>query len=181
MIKYIRKFNDLEIPTFLINIKGEIGFRKLYRGMISSDKINESDIDHNFLCINLKKSNLICLDIEGHPNSVESFYEFLSAHDIDSDSLLMEKTMNNGLHVYFKNNYDMWKESTFNEYNNIHFDLLTKRAFTAPSTFNGKTYEWITDFWSLKSRNIPDTPAWLFSLLEPDKKYFIPKRLSPFL
>ncbi len=132
----------------------------------------------SLLVINLAKSNLICLDIEGHPNSVSDFYRFLEKNRIDIASLSVERSMNNGLHIYFRN-VPYIKNTHWNNIGNIHYDLIEKRAFTCPSSFENKSYEWIYNpFENMKSReDIQNTPKWINRMASESTKYFTPKDL----
>lgn len=173
MKEYIKKFKNLGISVYVIDVKAEKGSRKFHGGR--KRNIEDLNLDeYNFLGIDLKDSGLLCLDIEGHLNSVNNFRKFLKDNFIDEENLLLEKTMNNGLHVYFRNIHDIQNESLWNIYNGIHFDILTRRAFTTPSSFKGKKYEWIGDnFNNLKKiDDIPSTPNWILDLSKNQKKYY---------
>jgi hypothetical protein len=184
MKNYIKKLWDFNIFTQVIKVEGEIKNRKIFRGCKSITEEIIQDLDNfdldkfNFLAIDLRKSGLICLDIEGHPDSVNDFYSFLEKNNVKKDDLLIEKTINNGLHIYFRNNYNLYKESHWNNLGNIHFDLLTRRSFTTPSFFKNKKYEWIGDnFNKIKSKNdISNTPIFVLDLLKIETKYYKQKK-----
>ena len=56
----------------------------------------------------------------------------------------MEKSLNGGLHAYFRTGDLIIEDKHFNILNGIHFDILSNfRAFTSPSAFDDKRYEWI--------------------------------------
>ena len=148
----------------------------MYGDPVEITEINVNSVNfsrYDFLAIDLKKSGLICLDVEGHPNSVENFYKLLERKRIDRPLLFIERSMNNGLHIYFRNDLNIIK-SHWNKLGNIHYDILTKRAFTSPSSFNNKVYEWIhNDFNNIKSKDdIPKIPTFMIEFLENKEKYF---------
>jgi hypothetical protein len=175
---YIEKLWNLEIFTSLAKFDWEEGYKKRYSNLteVTNDNLNSIDFGiYDFLVINLMRSNLICLDIEGHPNSVNEFYQFLEKERIDIKSLSVERTMNNGLHIYFRNTPYI-KSEHWNGFGNIHYDILNKRAFTSPSAFGGKSYECMyNSFESIKKRDdIPTTPLWISYMLSQSTKYFTP-------
>lgn len=175
---YIEKLWDLEIFTSLIKFQREDGYKKRYKDPtdITEDTIGSLDFGiYDFLVINLMKSNLVCLDIEDHPNSVADFYQFLKKERIDIRSLSIERSMNNGIHIYFRN-IPYLRIEHWNGFGNIHYDILNKRAFSSPSSFNGKYYEWMYNpFEDIKKRDdIQTTPRWVSYMLSKSTKYFTP-------
>jgi len=175
---YLEKLWDLDIFTSLIKFNGEIGYKKRYSNPIdiTNENIKSVDFDtYDFLVINLFRSDLICLDIENHPNSLTDFYRFLDKEGVDIKSLSVEKSMNNGLHIYFRNTSHVPIEH-WNGFGNIHYDIINKRAFTSPSSFGGKYYEWMyNSFEIIKNRDdIPTTPIWISYMLSKSTKYFTP-------
>ena len=175
---YIEKLWGLEIFTSLVKFQREDGYKKRYKDPIeiTDENIESVDFDnYDFLVIDLAKSNLICLDIEGHSNSVTDFYQFLEKERIDIRSLSVEKTMNNGLHLYFRNTSYTPIEH-WNGFGDIHYDILNKRSFTSPSSFDGKYYEWMYNpFKNMKTRNgIQTIPRWISYMLSKSTKYFTP-------
>jgi hypothetical protein len=175
---YIEKLWNLEIFTSLIKFDYEEGYKKRYSNPTEITKGNINFIDfgiYDFLAIDLMKSDLICLDIEGHPNSLNDFCQFLKSERVNLESLSVEKSMNNGFHIYFRNTPYI-KLQSWNGMGNIHYDILGKRAFTSPSIFRGKSYEWIYNpFEKMKKRDdIPNTPLWISYMLSKSNKYFIP-------
>jgi len=176
--EYLEKLWNLEIFTSLIKFDREDGYKKRYSNPIEITDGNIESVDlgnYDFLVINLLKSNLICLDIEGHTNSVTDFYEFLEKNRIDITSLSVEKSMNNGLHIYFRNTPYL-KPTHWNGLGNIHYDILDKRSFTSPSLFNGKCYEWLYNpLENMKKRyDIQTTPRWISYMMAESIKYFTP-------
>ena len=176
---YMEKLWGLKISTSLIKFDKEVGYKKWYSNPIevTNGIIEFIDFkDYDFLVINLDKSGLVCLDIEGHADSVSDFYEFLDKNRIAISSLCVEKSMNDGLHIYFRNDRHI-PNTSWNEMGNIHYDILTKRAFTSPSAFNEKYYEWIHNpFADMKTTDdIPVVPRFMIQLLENKEKYFTPK------
>ena len=176
---YIEKLWSLEIFTSLVKFQREDGYKKRYKDPIEITDENIESVDfsnYDFLVIDLMKSDLICLDIEGHTNSVNDFYEFLDKERIDIRSLSIERSMNNGLHIYFRN-IPYLKPEPWNGFGNIHYDILNKRAFTSPSVFKGKSYEWVYNpLENIETRDdIQTTPRWISYMLSKSTKYFTPK------
>lgn len=130
---------------------GQIGSKKLIRRYdVSNLENNTADIlsgGPNFIAILIRDTDLMCLDIDPvTPYSVTNFYSLLKNKGINPDSLLMEKSLNGGLHIYFRLCGRKIRNTHFLEYNGIHFDILTNlRVFTSPSSFGNKKYEWINE------------------------------------
>jgi hypothetical protein len=145
-----RKWRSIGIDSMALKVEGEHRSKKLFKKTLRlTDKILDSheniDGEYNFLGIILRGSGLICLDVEANtPESVPSFYKLLKDKEIDPESLLMEKSLNGGIHVYFRLGNLEIKTQHFKEFSGINFDILTSlRAFTSPSSFKHKRYEWI--------------------------------------
>jgi hypothetical protein len=149
IIEYAKRWKAIGINTFSLKIEKEHGSKKLYRKAIkiSDEMLVSPDMlhdDFNFLGIFLKNSGIFCLDVESIHNSVDNFYSLLVERGIDPNSFLMEKSLNGGLHAYFRTGDLIIEDKHFNILNGIHFDILSNfRAFTSPSTFDDKRYEWI--------------------------------------
>jgi hypothetical protein len=171
ILEYSKKWSSLGIETFSIRVEAEHGSKKLFRGMIkiTDEVIKSPDLlpnDFNFLGILIKNSGIFCLDIEWINGSVDKFYSLLDERGIDPDSLLIENSMNKGLHLYFRTEGLIIKNEHFKELNGIHFDVLSNfRAFTSPSMFNGKQYEWIGNNFNLIT-DIDKIPAFPESLAD---------------
>ena len=145
-----RKWRSIGIDSMALKVEAEHRSKKLFKKTIRlTDQILDSHEDlndeYNFLGIILQGSGLMCLDIEANtPESVPTFYKLLKDKEIDIESLLMEKSLNGGIHVYFRLGDLEIKTEHFKEVSGINFDILTNmRAFTSPSSFKHKMYEWI--------------------------------------
>ena len=145
-----RKWRSIGVESMALKVEAEHRSKKLFKKTIRlTDQILDSHEDlndeYNFLGIILQGSGLICLDVEANtPESVPSFYKLLKDKEIDPESLLMEKSLNGGIHVYFRLGDLEIKTEHFKGISGINFDILTSlRAFTSPSSFNHKRYEWI--------------------------------------
>lgn len=175
---YIEKLLSLGIVPSVLKFKKEDGYKKLYKDpiKIKANNLHSTNFDnYDFLAIELEESGLICLDIEDHYRSVEEFWNFLMEKRINTPLLFIEKSLNDGLHVYFRTGGGIPK-SHWNKLGNIHYDILTKRAFTSPSSFGNKSYEWVyNDFNSLESiDDIPKIPPSMAEFLENKEKYYEP-------
>lgn len=174
ILEYSEKWKSLGIETFSIKIEAEHRSKKLFRKMIkiTDETIKSHDSipnDFNTLGIILGDSGIFCLDIENIDGSVDNFYSILKKRGIEKESLLIEKSMNSGLHIYFKCGELAIKNKHFKQLEGVHFDVLTKtRAFTAPSLFNSKRYEWLGDkFNNINTFNdIPSFPLLLSDFLD---------------
>jgi len=67
---------------------------------------------------------------------------FLEEKSINLSDFLVEKTLNNGLHIYFRHNKVRRRENIFAmELKRIRFDVLCRgKAFTFPSYLGKKKY-----------------------------------------
>jgi hypothetical protein len=158
----------------VLKVCGQLGSKKLIKkslrltGEITTEKYEISE-DFNFIGILMKDSDLMCLDIDPvTPSSIPNFYLLLNDLGINPNSLLIERSINDGLHVYFRLNGRKVEHVHFMEYKGIHFDVLTKfRVFTSPSEFGGKRYEWvgggINTINSLEE--IPEVPDFVFEMI----------------
>ena len=176
IIEYAKRWKSIGIDSFSLKVEREHGSKKLYRKSIkiSDEMISSPDIlseDFNFLGIFLKDSGIFCLDIESIDNSVNNFYKLLSERGLDPNSFLMEKSLNGGLHAYFRSGGLIIENKHFKFLHGIHFDVLsTTRAFTSPSVFNDKRYEWIGICFDeiTKLEQIPIFPEELQDLISAD-------------
>ena len=173
IIEQAKKWKDIGIDSFSIKVECESGSKKLYRKSlkITEEMLTSPEIlpeDFNFLGIFLKNSGIFCLDIEPINNSVNNFYSLLSERGIDPNSFLMEKSLNGGLHVYFRTDDLRIENKHFKFLHGINFDVLSNfRAFTSPSSFNGKKYEWIGSHFNQAPDQIqiPKFPAELLDFI----------------
>lgn len=166
------KWREVGVFTVACKVDLECGIRKLHKNSI---KITDNIIgnpellpnSYNFLALDLENSNLMCLDIEGNPGSVECFLEILKSKSINLENFIVEKTLNNGLHIYFKNSKDKRKENIFAmELKTIKFDVLYRgKAFTFPSILGEKKYIPMFNMSELSDRSkIVDIPEELEGL-----------------
>jgi hypothetical protein len=97
---------------------------------------------YNFLAIDLENSDISCLDIEGNPGSVECFMKMMEEKSINLSDFIVEKTINNGLHVYFSSGNNRKRDNIFAmELKTMKFDVLYRgKAFTFPSYLGEKRY-----------------------------------------
>ena len=166
LIEFCKKWESLGVRTLLLKMNGQIGSKKLIKGYDANNKLSDGP---NFIAILIRETDLICLDIDPvTPYSIPNFYSFLEDRGINTNSLLMEKTLNGGLHIYFRLNGRKIKNTHFLEHNGIHFDILTNfRVFTSPSNFRDKKYEWMGEgIMSINSfEDIPEIPEFVFEML----------------
>lgn len=141
------KWREIGVFTYACKVDLEWGIRKLHKNSIriTDDVISNPSLlpeDYNFLAIDLENSELVCLDIEGNPGSVDDFMNFLEKKSIKLENFLVEKTLNDGLHIYFKYNKARRRENIFAmELKKIKFDVLCRgKAFTFPSYLGKKKY-----------------------------------------
>ena len=142
------KWKDAGVSTYACNVEIGREFRPFQRNFVEiTDKIIENPTlfseNYNFLAIDLENSELACLDIEGSPGSVNDFMSILEEKSINIEELIVEKTPNNGLHIYFRNSNDKKRENIFSmELKRIKFDVLYKgKVFTFPSCVGEKRYD----------------------------------------
>jgi hypothetical protein len=174
MVEHARKWTQLGIETLALRVAGQHGSKKLIGGIMNLNPEILADPNgipdgFNFLGIKLRNSGLLCLDVEGLPGSVEDFNELLGETGVSADSLLVERSLNGGLHVYFQMPQVSVRTEHFKSHGRIRYDILTdRRVFTAPSFLRGKSYSWIGEkFFELESRSqIPDFPEGLLKLLD---------------
>lgn len=175
LVEYSKKWESLGLKTSIINVVAQIGSKKIINksvkitDQIKNDGYNLQD-DFNFIGILLKGSDLICLDIDPViPESISNFYLFLHENSADPDKFLMERSLNGGLHVYFRLSGKIINEFHFGEFSGIYLDVLTNsRVFTSPSSFKNKKYEWIgMDIHQINSiEEIPEIPEFLFDSIK---------------
>lgn len=152
--------------------EGKIKFLKKSIRIVPSDPLLPEWYEYNFLFIELGQSGLSCLDIEGTKNSVETFTSRLERLGISLESLFYEKSLNGGIHIYFrslpgagKKNYGPLKSG------DILFDVLNKgRAFTSPSKLGEKEYKWgkINPFTIQSLQEIQEVPLWINDVFNMD-------------
>lgn len=110
--------------------------------------------------INLKKSNLICFDIDEHKNTpLSSTLSVLKerGYDLLKESVRVETTQNNGLHVYFRLKQEQDKQELTNKINFIdNVDILTDKVVSYPS-LNYKLVKEV-DF-----KRLPIAPTWMIN------------------
>lgn len=167
MIDYIKRWNALGVLTKVSVCEAQRGSMKTIRhsNLVNGSESPDIIKDSNFLSINLRVSNLVCLDVEGTRNSVVKFKEILSSLGVSLESLFYERSLNSGLHIYFRNsnNIELSKYKKAKA-DGIDFDFLyTGRAFTAPSYLDDKFYEWgeKTPFTINSLYEIDHIPQWL--------------------
>ena len=174
ILEYSRKWKSLGIDSISIKMEMECGSKKLHRqSMRITDEMRDNPEllpeGFNFLGIFLRDSGIFCLDIEGLPGSVESFYVLLKERGVEPDTFLMEKSGNGGLHAYFRMGSLPLKTEHFKLHGGIHYDILTHfRAFTTPSQLKGKKYEWIGPRFDqiVSIQDIPSFPESLYDFLD---------------
>lgn len=169
ILKYCNKWNQLGIKTFICKVDKIFGIKKLHKNSIEfNHEIKQLPDEYNFLGVKLGESGLMCLDIEGTNGSVNEFSRIIEREGLKMSDLFMEKTLNHGLHVYFrfdkkiKNQYGL-------KYGDMNFDLLfSGKSFSAPSRFENKNYTFINkSIFDLRSLNdIPEFPKELVFLLQ---------------
>lgn len=134
-----------------------------------TDDTNLDDLeDRNFLALHLELSGLVCLDVETHRGSVDRFREWLIQTGIDLDSLFWERSLNNGLHIYFRWTGEHRKNLVNRKAGPIVFDFLFGgRAFTTPSNLGGKSCQWgpKNPFTISQINEIPEAPEWLWRFI----------------
>jgi hypothetical protein len=141
------KWRDAGVSTYACKVELGCGFRPFPRNFIEiTQEILENPSifseNYNFLAIDLENSQLACLDIEGYTSSVNNFMSFLKEKSLNIEDFIVEKTPNNGLHIYFRNSNDRKKQNIFAmELKSIKFDMLYRgKVFTFPSYLGEKTY-----------------------------------------
>ncbi|KRM18919.1 hypothetical protein FC40_GL000708 [Ligilactobacillus hayakitensis DSM 18933 = JCM 14209] len=109
--------------------------------------------------INLKKSNLICFDIDEHKNTplLSTLNDLKQrGYDLFKEPVRIETTQNNGIHVYFRLKQDKGQKLT----NKINFidnvDILTDKVVSYPSA-NYKLVKEV-DF-----KSLPIAPTWMIN------------------
>lgn len=142
------KWREAGVSTYACKVELGREFRPFQRNFIEiTDQILENPTlfseNYNFLAIDLENSELACLDIEGSPGSVNDFMSILEEKSINIEDLIVEKTPNNGLHIYFRHIKDKKRENIFSmELKRIKFDVLYKgKVFTFPSCVGEKRYD----------------------------------------
>lgn len=152
-----KRWTELGVPNSLLEIKKELGIRKL-------GKTTETP---NFLSLKISDTPLVCLDIDAPESSIQSFMKILDQNGISINDLFYEKTRNNGYHFFFRGD-----KSGYNSFENVHlgvhYDFLTRgRVFTTPSSFKGRSYTFgeKTPFNINSLEEIPETPEWIKEFL----------------
>jgi len=147
ILEQASKWREIGVYTYACKVDLEWGIRKLHKNSIKiTDAVFSNPAllpeDYNFLALDLENSEIVCLDIEGNPGSVEDFMDFIEEKSINLSDFLVEKTLNNGLHIYFRYNKVRRRENIFAmELKRIRFDVLCRgKAFTFPSYLGKKRY-----------------------------------------
>jgi len=147
LLEVAKKWDSLGCYTIACKVDREYGILKLHKNSlpITQEILNgEEKIpdDYNFLALDLKKSGIICLDIENNPGSVSEFCDFLEKNGRKITDFFYETSLNNGIHVYFRNDYQRFERNIYNSRkNHIVFDVLrTGKAFLHPSKLGDKKY-----------------------------------------
>lgn len=172
MERFIIRWQELGASIGLANFRSQRGKIKIIgesRRIEKNDPPDPSWDEYNFLYIDLAKSGLCCFDIENIGNSVKVFKDRLSSAGKSLDSFFYERSMNGGVHIYFrsegisgKKNYGSLRSGE------IVFDALNKgRAFTSPSYFGDKRYEWgpINPFTIKSLDEIGKVPDWMNDII----------------
>jgi len=174
-IRYSKGWKRIGIDTCVCKVESVLGIKKLYKSTKKiTDEIRESSknlsTDFNFLGVVLTNSSIMCLDIEGNIGSVESFINILTENGLDLKDFFYERTMNGGLHLYFR---IIQEEKTKNQYKKnyrgVYFDVLFNGiSFTYPSKYLDKSYSKLNkDILFIKSIDeIPYYPEEIKFLIE---------------
>jgi hypothetical protein len=148
LLEVAKKWDSLGCYTIACKVVKEYGRIKLHKNSISItqdilngiDKIPE---DYNFLALDLRKSGIVCLDIENNPNSVSEFCDFLVKNGRNISEFFYEASLNGGIHIYFRSKNQNFERNRYDvRRNHIVFDVLyTGKAFLYPSKLGNKRYE----------------------------------------
>jgi len=168
MINYISRWKYLGAALHILNchhLRGQIKFVKDSIITRPEESVKRKWANFNFLGIDLSLTGISCLDIEGTKNSVPEFKERLKSCGIDLSDLFYENSLNNGLHIYFRKKPNASKKNyKGNKVGNVLFDILnTGRAFTSPSYFGEKKYQWgdMNPFTINSLEDIQEVPDWI--------------------
>jgi len=137
---------DLGFNVRLLKVEKLIGTRKLYRSSISitENNLNDGSIynEYNFLAIQIKYGNLLCLDIDNVDNTIENFHKLLDANGFTLDDFDYDITLHDGYHIYFKNSMEVPRNFYGKVRKGIHYDILCKgNLFMPPSYFGEMEYK----------------------------------------
>ena len=175
LINYIQRWQELGVHIGLLKCdkqKGKIKFVNDTLRINPGDRLDDSWNDYNFLFIELAQSGICCLDIEGTKNSVETFTSRLDILGIPLNSLFYERSLNKGLHIYFRALEGVGKKNHGSlRSGDILFDILNVgRAFTSPSYLGNKKYQWgeINPFTIQSLDDIQEVPLWINDLFNMD-------------
>ena len=174
ILEYCLKWHSLGVETYLCKIDGIYGIKKLHKNPIKFDPLihetkKQIPRDYNFLGISLKNSGIMCLDVEGTKGSVNAFVKILQDNSLKIEDFLVETTLHNGYHLYFKTPKNINYKNIYGlKIGDLQYDLLfTGKAFSSPSSYNNIEYRFINksvlDINSLD--DIQDLPDCLFFLL----------------
>jgi len=167
ILKYCNKWNQLGIKTFICKVDKIFGIKKLHKNSIEfNNDIDQLPEGYNFLGVKLGESGLMCLDVEGTNGSIQEFNRIIENSGLKIDDFFIEKTLNDGLHIYFRFNKKI-KNQYGLKHGDMNFDLLFNgKSFSAPSKYQNKNYVFINkSVFDLDSINdIPEFPEKLIFL-----------------
>ncbi len=175
IIAHCNKWHSLGVKTYLCKIEAVYGIRKFYKKSLEFhpqiiNDLEKNNHGYNFLGVSLKDSGFICLDIEGTPGSLEDFNKMLEEKSLKMSDFFVEKTMNEGVHIYFRTPAIIKRRNMYAmRYGRINFDFLFNgKAFSAPSKYKDRSYSFINkSVFDLNSINdIPEMPQELSFLLD---------------
>jgi len=148
LLDVAKKWNSLGCYTIAYKVDREHGRLKLHRNSlpITQNILNEEEkipIFYNFLALDLKKSSLVCIDIDNNPYSLSEFYKILGKNSRKISDFFYETSINGGIHIYFrKKNNGIERNIYEGRKNHIIFDVIyTGSVFVYPSEAEGDKYE----------------------------------------
>lgn len=158
------KIANQEIYIFPLLPKSKVQFKNIDYTKATTDEDTIKAWFNNYpdmnVGINLKKSNLICFDIDEHKNTpLSSTLNDLKqrGYDLFKEPVRIERTQNNGIHVYFRLKQEQDKQELTNKINFIdNVDILTDKVVSYPST----NYKLVKE---VNFKSLPIAPTWMIN------------------
>lgn len=133
--RFKERWGELGIESRKSEMVGKAGIRKFHK---------ESETP-NFLGLSISKTCLACLDIDNIGDSIKIFTDLIDSMGIDLKDYMVEKTLHNGYHIFFRIPDALKKRNLYGcNMDGIRYDLLYRgRVFTTPSFYKSGMYEFL--------------------------------------
>ena len=133
--RFKERWESLGMDCVLSEMVGERGILKFHRKTESPNSIS----------VMLSGKDLACLDIDNFGDSMKNFLAVVEREGMDLEEYLIEKTLHNGYHIFFRMPNSLKKKNLYaNEHLGVKYDILHRgRVFTTPSSYKTRGYNFL--------------------------------------